>query len=284
MSGIITIICGNHRCPQSTAVLADSGWPLALHTIRTAIRSRIARRTYVLMSDPAVGAHLAHASGQFWWSEHVVHVTSRDFASSVDQVAGFLRFGWPNNKRLPVAVVMLSAGQPLVPADAMRQVVADHLVSCADVTAMTTPIRRDSDRWDADVVKVAVSDSGRVLYASGGLSLAGHSLAGHSPGHQLALRHCGVEVYSVSALMRLSEHFAEHGPCGIEEAERTELMRSVEMRLNVRASVVSKCPNPVVNRERFEEALPILVRRRIRTERGTSMTNCQQLRAPALPD
>ena len=142
------------------------------------------------------------------------------------------RAGWPDDR----IIVNLQGDEPLLPPALLDQVAA-ALAQCpgAGAATLAEPLQRPADVFDENVVKVAVSASGRALYFSRapipwarGRFGAGRTDALETDARSWR-RHIGLYAYRLRTLRR----FASWAPGRLEALESLEQLRFLERDVDI---------------------------------------------------
>ncbi len=161
-------------------------------------------------------------------------MTSRDHASGSDRIAAVAgELDWPDEQ----LIVNLQGDEPAMPAVCLQQVASllaeDPL---ADVATLCWPVEDPRDIDDPNIVKVVFDRAGRALYFSRAAipycrGVADSTQALHSGAPYF--RHLGLYAYRYRAL----KQFSAAPPSVLEQAERLEQLRFMELGLSVRIAV-----------------------------------------------
>jgi 3-deoxy-manno-octulosonate cytidylyltransferase (CMP-KDO synthetase) len=227
---------GSTRLPGK--VLAPiAGRPMIEHVYRLAVQSG-AMEVVVATDDERVQAACAVFGAE-------VELTSADHPSGTDRIAEIARRrGWAHDS----IVVNLQADEPLLPPALIDQA-ADLLASDpgADIATLCTPITTIREYLDPNVVKVVMRADGRALYfsrapipwnrdgATGGLA--------SQQDHRGSWRHIGIYAFRLGALL----HLAAAPPSALEQRERLEQLRALQMGLAIAVAVADAVPGPGVD-------------------------------------
>lgn len=127
-------------------------------------------------------------------------------------------------------VVNLQGDMPTMdPADIARAVAA---LGTADIATLVSPSAHEADRANPNLVKAIVAADGRCLY---------FTRAPAPWGEGPIQRHVGIYVYRRAALAR----FVAAPPSPLEQREKLEQLRALEMGMTIRAGVTSDFPKGV---------------------------------------
>lgn len=173
-----------------------------------------------------------------------VRLTSPHHASGTDrvhEVADRLdaRFG---------VIVNVQGDEPLVSADTVEAAIS-MVRAGFDVGTCAAPIGKGREFRDPAVVKVVRNAGGSALYFSRAPiphSRDGDAGEGRGAGHPL--RHVGVYAYTPRALSR----WVGRGPSPLEELEKLEQLRALEMGMRIGVAVVPEAAGGVDTPEDLE--------------------------------
>ena len=218
-------------------LLPLAGEPMVLHVHRLARRAGAAE--VVVATDDARIRDVCLAAGAS------VEMTDAGHASGTDRIAEVAaRHGWPGED----IVVNVQGDEPLLPPALVRQV-AGLLASTrgAAIATLATPITREDDYLDPNVVKVVARPDGMALYFSRAPlpwdrdgSQANPVRAGRHSGSR---RHLGLYAYRVEALKAL----AAAPPAALELRERLEQLRALALGLAIVVADAVEPPGPGVD-------------------------------------
>lgn len=145
-------------------------------------------------------------------------------------------------------IVNIQGDEPLVSSDSVEAAVS-MVRAGFDVGTCAAPIVTDEDFHDPAVVKVVRDAHGGALYFS--RAPIPHTRDHTAPGAGdagLRLRHTGVYAYTASALAR----WVGRGPSALEEAEKLEQLRALEMGLRIGVAIVPEAAGGVDTPEELE--------------------------------
>jgi 3-deoxy-manno-octulosonate cytidylyltransferase (CMP-KDO synthetase) len=155
-------------------------------------------------------------------------LTAPSLPSGTDRIAAALAQIDPEGRH--DVIVNLQGDMPtFAPEDLARAVAALH---AADIATLVSPSADPSDRENPNLVKAVCTDDGRCLYFS-------RACVPHGPGP--LLRHVGIYVYRREAL----ERFVAAPPTPLEQRERLEQLRALELGLDIRADSIADFPKGV---------------------------------------
>ena len=146
-------------------------------------------------------------------------------------------------------VVNLQGDMPTVAPETIARAVAVLVESGADIATLVSPSTAAEDRDNPNVVKAVIAfrreDQGRALYFT-------RAAAPTGPGP--IWRHLGIYVYRRAALAR----FVAASPSLLEQREKLEQLRALELGMTIEAGVVSDFPKGVDSPEDLANARAIL--------------------------
>jgi 3-deoxy-manno-octulosonate cytidylyltransferase (CMP-KDO synthetase) len=254
---ILTVVparYGSSRFPGKP--LADLfGMPMVQHVIERIKESQLANSTYCVATDdtriqeallpyntPSVMTRVDHPSG----SDRLWEALNQHDVSAYD---------W---------VINVQGDEPFISAEHLNTLLETAVAhaNTADIVTLITPYFGDGtpetptaaqDQLnDTNKVKALYTPGGRVLYFSrlpipyvrDGLSLSDHCQAESG----VYYRHLGVYAYKVSAL----KQFVESGDSRLENLEKLEQLRALELGMSIYAGVVATAPVGVDTPEDLE--------------------------------
>jgi 3-deoxy-manno-octulosonate cytidylyltransferase (CMP-KDO synthetase) len=201
-----------------------AGEPMIVHVWRRAVASRVGP-VAVAAGDAEIVAAVRAAGG-------VAVLTDPDLPSGSDRSLAALTELDPN--RAHDVVINLQGDMPFVGADILTTC-ADLLgrESACDIATVVAAEARTDDRTNPDVVKAVLAlpegaTFGRALY------FTRSTLFGQGP----VWRHVGVYGYRRVAL----ERFCAAPPSPLEQRERLEQLRALELGLSIWAGVAAEAP------------------------------------------
>lgn len=212
------------------------GKPMVLRVLDIAEQTGAAF-TLVATDDERIAATVRQAGGQ-------AMLTSADHATGTDRLAEVAR---RNQLEPELVIVNLQGDEPTIPPELVRTVALTLFETPgAAMATLATPLRRRSDVFDPNVVKVVTDQRGRAQYFSRAPipwlrdefgAAAGQTSADELPPGSF-LRHIGLYAYRVSTLYALSG--AEPAP--LEQAERLEQLRALWLGMTIQVAVVPEPP------------------------------------------
>ena len=208
-----------------------AGTPLVLHVYRLALHAGAAE-VMVATDDARIREICAEAGAD-------VEMTDAAHPSGTDRIAEVAaRRGWAADS----IVVNVQGDEPFLPPALISQ--AAGLLERdrgAAIATLATPIATEREFRDPNVVKVVAARDGRALYFSRApIPRDRDSGAPAPPG---ARRHLGIYAYRVEALRRL----AQSPPSPLEQAERLEQLRALELGLAIAVADASEVPGPGID-------------------------------------
>jgi len=214
-----------------------AGTPMILHVHRLSERSG-AEQVIVATDDERIQAVCRGAGVD-------VVMTAPGHVSGTDRIAEVARRrGWADEE----IVVNVQGDEPLLPAALIGQaaaLLATH--PAADIATLATPVTSLAEYLDPNVVKVVAALNGQALYFSRApipwdRDGASAGLASQTRFHG-ARRHLGLYAYRVAALRRL----AATPPAALEQLERLEQLRALQMGLVIMVADAIEAPGPGVD-------------------------------------
>jgi 3-deoxy-manno-octulosonate cytidylyltransferase (CMP-KDO synthetase) len=174
-----------------------------------------------------------------------VTLTDPDLPSGSDRVHAALEAFDPK-QRYDVAV-NLQGDMPTMRAEDVAKAVA-ALRDGADIATLVSPSNDPADRDNPNVVKAMRAQDGRCLYFT-------RASAPH--GNGAIERHVGIYVYRRDALAR----FVAAPPSPLEQREKLEQLRALEMGMVIRADAIADFPKGVDSPADLEAARKVLAGR-----------------------
>ena len=232
------------RLPQKP--LADiHGAPMIVHVWRRAVEADVGP-VVVAADDAAIVAAVEAAGGR-------AVLTQVGHASGSDRIAEAIARIDPDRRH--DVVVNVQGDLPTIEAEAVRAAVG--LLADADVAIATlaTPIRRDEERDDPNVVKAIGTPVAerrlRALYFT----------RARAPwGEGELLHHIGLYAYRRAAL----ERFVAMAPSTLEQRERLEQLRALEAGMRIDIALIDVAPLGVDTPEDLTRAREILALKGVR--------------------
>ena len=216
--------------------LADiHGEPMIAHVWRRAMAAGVGP-VLVAADDPAIVAAIADIGGR-------AVLTRPDHHSGSDRIFEAVTAFDPRG--LHDVIVNVQGDLPTIEAEAVRACLAPLADLDVDITTLATPIRREEERDDPNVVKVVGSEVGpgrlRALYFT----------RARAPwGEGDLLHHIGLYAYRREALAR----FIARPASPLEKRERLEQLRALEAGMRIDIALVDVAPLGVDTPEDLERA------------------------------
>lgn len=180
----------------------------------------------------------------------VVCMTSPEHLSGTDRLAEVAaRYGWPDD----AIVVNLQGDEPQMPPAVIRRVAVElDAHPAAGIATVCARIRRPSEVFDPNVVKVTRDREGFALYFSRA-PIPWHREAFQGGGRELAelpadtawFRHIGLYAYRVAVLRT----FPRLAPAMAERAESLEQLRALWQGIRIHVAEAVEAPPPGVDTE-----------------------------------
>lgn len=215
------------------AAIGDS--PMIAHVARAG-RAAGCGRVVVAAGDPEIVAAVVAAGGE-------AVLTNPDLPSGSDRVLAAAHAVDPEGAYQ--VVVNLQGDMPFIAPETIIASLAPFArVPKADIVTLVAPESGPADRDNPNVVKAILAmrdpDLGRALY------FTRSTLYGDQP----VWRHLGLYAYRRAAL----ERFCAAPPSPLEQREKLEQLRALEMGLSIWAGVVQDAPLSVDTPEDLEAA------------------------------
>jgi 3-deoxy-manno-octulosonate cytidylyltransferase (CMP-KDO synthetase) len=192
-----------------------AGRPLIQHVVDAAVRSGAFERVVVATDDERIAAVVRRFGG-------AVERTSTAHRSGTDRVAEVVARLAPE---APEVVVNLQGDEPLVDADALRQLVKAFEDTRVAMATLVRPLLDATERLNPHVVKVVTDAQGDALYFSRA------DIPFERAGTRVPrLAHVGLYGYRRATLIRL----AQLPPGRLEQAESLEQLRALEHGISIR--------------------------------------------------
>jgi 3-deoxy-manno-octulosonate cytidylyltransferase (CMP-KDO synthetase) len=220
MSGVVVVIPARYASKRFPGkILAPlAGRPLIAHVIDRARAARCCERLIVATDDQRIVDACLTAGAE-------AVLTDPDHASGTDRVAEVI-----GDIECSI-IVNLQGDEPLVPPEAVDRC-AEALIGDpeAGMATLAHPISRQAAA-DPNAVGVVCDRYGRALYFSRSVIPYQRDEAS---GADLLLRHVGIYGYRRATLLEL----AAAPPTPLEQAERLEQLRALEMGVRIRVEIV----------------------------------------------
>ncbi|MGA2042385.1 MAG: 3-deoxy-manno-octulosonate cytidylyltransferase [Roseiarcus sp.] len=219
---IIPARMGSTRLPGKP--LADiRGEPMIVHVWRRAVEAEVGP-VLVAADDPAIAHAIEAAGGR-------AILTRTDHASGSDRIFEALE-GFDPARRFDV-IVNVQGDLPTIEAAAVRAAARLLDDGEAAIATLATPIRRDEERDDPNVVKAVATE-----VAPGRLRALYFTRARAPWGEGPLLHHIGLYAYRREALAR----FVALPPSPLERRERLEQLRALEAGMRIDVALVDTLP------------------------------------------
>ena len=229
---------GSTRLPGKP--LADiHGEPMIVHVWRRALEAEVgpalvaADSAEIVAAIEAVGGHAV--------------LTRADHASGSDRIFEAISTFDPEGRY--DIVVNVQGDLPTIARDAVRASLGPLQDAACDIATLATPIRREAERDDPNVVKAVGTEIGqsrlRALYFT----------RARAPwGEGELLHHIGLYAYRRAALAR----FVALPPSPLERRERLEQLRALEAGMRIDVALVDVAPLGVDTPEDLRRAREML--------------------------
>jgi 3-deoxy-manno-octulosonate cytidylyltransferase (CMP-KDO synthetase) len=246
---------GSSRFPGKP--LADLfGMPMVQHVIERIQESELAGGDYCVATDDTRIQEALHSYNTPTVMTRVDHPSGSDRLWEALNQHDLSSYDW---------VVNVQGDEPFISAEHLNTLLhtAKTHATQADIVTLITPYFGDATPStveaahqqlnDINKVKALYTPGGRILYFSrlpipcvrDGLSLADHCQASSG----VYFRHLGVYAYKVAALKR----FVEGGDSPLENLEKLEQLRALELGMSIFAGVVETAPVGVDTPEDLEK-------------------------------
>ena len=232
------------RLPQKP--LADiHGAPMIVHVWRRAVEADVGP-VVVAADDAAIVAAVEAAGGR-------AVLTQVGHASGSDRIAEAIARIDPDRRH--DVVVNVQGDLPTIEAEAVRAAVGPLADADVAIATLATPIRRDEERDDPNVVKAIGTPVAerrlRALYFT----------RARAPwGEGELLHHIGLYAYRRAAL----ERFVAMAPSTLEQRERLEQLRALEAGMRIDIALIDVAPLGVDTPEDLTRAREILALKGVR--------------------
>jgi len=232
------------RLPQKP--LADiHGAPMIVHVWRRAVEADVGP-VVVAADDGTIVAAVEAAGGR-------AVLTQASHASGSDRIAEAIARIDPDRRH--DVVVNVQGDLPTIEAEAVRAAVGPLADADVAIATLATPIRRDEERDDPNVVKAIGTPVAerrlRALYFT----------RARAPwGEGELLHHIGLYAYRRAAL----ERFVAMAPSTLEQRERLEQLRALEAGMRIDIALIDVAPLGVDTPEDLTRAREILALKGVR--------------------
>ena len=236
--GVIPSRWGSTRFPGKSLALIG-GKPLLAWVVERVRQATRLDEILVATDDERIAA-AARSFGA------TVAMTRADHPSGTDRIAEAIR------QISADVVVNVQGDEPLIDPALIDRVAGALLDSGGwDMATAASPICSSDELHNPDVVKVVRAADGRALYFSRSvIPFVRGAPAGFAPVAGQHLRHVGIYGYRRAFLERL----VQEPPCALENLEKLEQLRALEMGLSIWAAVIDEAPLSVDNPQDLEAA------------------------------
>jgi 3-deoxy-manno-octulosonate cytidylyltransferase (CMP-KDO synthetase) len=220
--------------------LADiNGAPMIVHVWRRATEADIGP-VWVATDDPRIVEAVVSAGGK-------AIMTRSDHPSGSDRI--FEALGAVDADGAHDVVVNIQGDLPTIQPSIVRACLAPLAESAVDIATLATPITREREKDDPNVVKIVATQLGptwlRALYFT----------RARAPwGEGRLLHHIGLYAYRRDALQR----FVGLPPSALERREKLEQLRALEAGMRIDVALVETAPLGVDAAEDLERARDML--------------------------
>jgi 3-deoxy-manno-octulosonate cytidylyltransferase (CMP-KDO synthetase) len=220
--------------------LADiNGAPMIVHVWRRATEADIGP-VWVATDDPRVIEAVASAGGK-------AIMTRSDHPSGSDRI--FEALGLVDADGVHDVVVNVQGDLPTIEPSIVRACLAPLVERTVDIATLATPITREQEKDDPNVVKIVATELGptrlRALYFT----------RARAPwGEGRLLHHIGLYAYRRDALQR----FVGLPPSPLERREKLEQLRALEAGMRIDVALVDTAPLGVDGPQDLERAREML--------------------------
>jgi 3-deoxy-manno-octulosonate cytidylyltransferase (CMP-KDO synthetase) len=220
--------------------LADiNGAPMILHVWRRAMEADIGP-VWVATDDPRVMEAVASAGGK-------AIMTRVDHASGSDRI--FEALGLVDADGAHDVVVNIQGDLPTIEPSVVRACLAPLVEGAVDIATLATPITREREKDDPNVVKIVATELGptrlRALYFTRARAPWGEGSLYH---------HIGIYAFARSALAR----FVALPASPLEKREKLEQLRALEAGMRIAVARVDEVPLSVDTPADLEKARKLL--------------------------
>ena len=224
--------------------LADiHGEPMIVHVWRRAMEADVGP-VLVAADDPRVVAAVAAAGGR-------AVLTRADHASGSDRIFEALCAFDPEGRH--DVVVNVQGDLPTIERAAVRAAIGPLSDGAVDIATLATPITREEERDDPNVVKAVGSE-----VAPGRLRALYFTRSRAPWGEGPLLHHIGLYAYRREALAR----FVALPPSPLERREKLEQLRALEAGMRIDIALVDVAPLGVDTPEDLRRARDIMSHRK----------------------
>ena len=204
--------------------LADiHGAPMIVHVWRRAMEADVGP-VWVAADDPRVMEAVAAAGGK-------AIMTRTDHASGSDRI--FEALGGVDADGEHDVVINIQGDLPTIEPSVVRACLAPLAEPAVDISTLATPITREQEKDDPNVVKVIATE------LDGSRLRALYFTRARAPwGEGRLLHHIGLYAYRREALRR----FVRLPPSPLERREKLEQLRALEVGMRIDVALVDTAP------------------------------------------
>jgi len=170
-------------------------------------------------------------------------MTSAEHETGSDRLAEVVALNdWDDD----TIIVNLQGDEPLTPIAILKQV-ATNLANNPDasIATLATPLGKEAEYTDPNVVKVVSDKNGMALYFSRASIPFQRDEDVQAQASDFALRHIGIYAYRAAYL----KSFAKMEPCQIEQLEKLEQLRAMWHGARIHVDVAIEVPGHGVDTE-----------------------------------
>lgn len=220
--------------------LADiHGAPMIVHVWRRAMEADVGP-VWVAADDPRVMEAVAAAGGK-------AIMTRTDHASGSDRI--FEALGGVDADGEHDVVINIQGDLPTIEPSVVRACLAPLAERAVDISTLATPITREQEKDDPNVVKVIATE------LDGSRLRALYFTRARAPwGEGRLLHHIGLYAYRREALRR----FVRLPPSPLERREKLEQLRALEVGMRIDVALVDTAPLGVDAPDDLERARVML--------------------------
>ncbi len=225
-------------------LLPIAGRPMIQHVWSVGMES--GAEAVVIATDDERIAEAGEAFGAEVCMTAPTHTSGTDRIAEVADI-----YDWDD----ALVVVNLQGDEPLMPASSLKQCARLLDDAAADIGTLASPLQSPADWEDPNVVKALVDDNGFALYFSRAAVPYARDASAAALAAESALHHHGIYGYRCGVLRRL----VTTPPSALEQAEKLEQLRALQIGLRIRVGIPALRPGPGVDTaddlRRAEEAL-----------------------------
>ena len=225
-------------------LLSIGGRPMIEHVWSVGMES--GARSVVIATDDERIANAGESFGAEVCMTAPTHTSGTDRIAEVADI-----YDWNDD----LVVVNLQGDEPLMPAVLLRQCANLLDDAAADIGTLASPLQAPADWRNPNVVKALVDDNGFALYFSRAALPYARDAGSETMAAEAALHHHGIYAYRCGVLRQL----VTTPPSTLEQAERLEQLRALQLGLRIQVGIPAQRPGPGVDTaedlRRAEEAL-----------------------------